>query len=47
MRKEEQTKICFRIDLDTAEQLKEKAEDEYMTTSAFIRKLIIEDLKGV
>lgn len=47
MNKEEKTKICFRIDLDIAEQLKEKAEDEYMTTSSFIRKLIIENLKGV
>lgn len=46
MSKDNQTRICFRIDLDAAEKLKDKAKDEYMTTSAYIRKQIIESLKG-
>lgn len=46
MSKDNQTKICFRIDLEDAEKLKDKAKNEYMTTSAYIRKQVIESLKG-
>lgn len=39
------TKISFRIDEDTAEQIKKIASKHYLSMSAFIRKSIDESIR--
>lgn len=45
MNKDDQTRICFRVDTDIAEKLKDKAKAEYLSASAYIRKCLEKTLK--
>lgn len=40
------TIVSFRVEEELAEQLKAEAKRRYMSVSAYIRKLLVYDLKG-